>query len=133
MPIYSPTHAGIAADPGAVTQALVQAAAGAGYAPSIHHTQPWRWRLTGDRLDLHIERSRVLNVTDPNVRLATLSCGAALHHVRISPAAQGWHVAVARMPNPADADHLAEVRLNGRVPIDRHAVRGVRSIGLRHT
>ena len=77
-----------------------EAATTAGYAPSIHNTQPWRWRLTGDRLDLFTERSRVLDVTDPDARLATLSCGAALHHARVSLAAQGWRATVTRHARP---------------------------------
>ena len=96
-----------------VSQALTEAATAAGYAPSIHNTQPWRWRLTADHMDLYVERSRVLEVTDPDARLATLSCGAALHHARVSLAAQGWRATVARMPDRGDPDHLAQLRVDG--------------------
>ena len=45
-------------DPEAATQVLADAAAAAGYAPSIHNTQPWRWRLTADTLDDRVEPAR---------------------------------------------------------------------------
>ncbi|GAB3844007.1 nitroreductase [Dactylosporangium cerinum] len=79
----------------AIGHALTEAATTAGYAPSIHNTQPWRWRITGHLLDLFTDRSRVLAVTDPEARLATLSCGVALHHARMALAAQGWQVTTA--------------------------------------
>jgi len=130
VPTNAPIHP---TDAQAMTRALGESAAAAGYAPSIHNTQPWRWRLTRDGLDLHLERGRLLAVTDPDTRLATLSCGAALNHARVSLAAQGWHVTVTRMPDPADPDHLAHLRIDEPAPVDPQAVRRLQTIGLRHT
>ncbi|MGS2618679.1 Acg family FMN-binding oxidoreductase [Micromonospora sp. LZ34] len=120
-------------DARAVIQALVGAATVAGYAPSIHNTQPWRWRVGGTRLDLFADRARALAVTDPGSRLATLSCGAALQHARIALAAQGWRAIVTRMPDPTDPDHLAQLRVVGRAPVELRAVRRTHTIRLRHT
>ena len=117
----------------AIGHALTEAATTAGYAPSIHNTQPWRWRLTDQTLDLFTDRSRVLAVTDPDARLATLSCGVALHHARMSLAAQGWQVTTTRMPEPADPDHLARHHVDGRAPVDPAAALHLRTIPLRHT
>ncbi len=117
----------------AVPDVLAVAAATAGYAPSIHNTQPWRWRLAGDNLDLYLDRSRVLDVTDPDTRLATLSCGAALHHARTIISAEGWRATVTRMPDAADQNHLAHLHVDGPAPADLEAVRHVRTIPLRHT
>jgi nitroreductase len=60
--------------------AFAEAAATAGHAPSVHNTQPWRWRVHPDRLDLLAARERQLAAIDPRSRLLVLSCGAALHH-----------------------------------------------------
>lgn len=120
-------------DVAAMTHAIVEAAAAAGYAPSIHNTQPWRWRLIGRVLDLHLERDRVLNVTDPDARLATVSCGAALHHARVALAAQGWRVTVVRLPDRIDPDHLAQVHVEGRAPLDHPSILALRTIPLRRT
>jgi nitroreductase len=115
------------------SDALAAAVAAAGLAPSIHNTQPWRWRVSGDTLDLHLESSRLLAVTDPDVRLATLSCGAALHHARTSLAAQGWRATVTRLPDPAHPEHLARLQVDGPARIDPLTVRSAQSIRLRHT
>ena len=121
------------ADARAVIQALVGAASVAGYAPSIHNTQPWRWRVGGTRLDLFADRARALAVTDPDARLATLSCGAALQHARIALAAQGWRAVVTRIPDRTEPDHLAQLRVVGRAPVELQAVRRTHTIRQRHT
>lgn len=130
MDIEALTHP---TDPQLATHALTEAAAAAGYAPSIHNTQPWRWRLTGDTLHLRLASTRVLRVTDPDGRLATVSCGVALHHARVALSAQGWHATVTRMPDDADPELLARLHLDGRTPVDTPSVLHLRTIPLRHT
>ncbi|WP_127504724.1 Acg family FMN-binding oxidoreductase [Actinoplanes solisilvae] len=119
-------------DPEVATHALAEAATAAGYAPSIHNTQPWRWRLTADTLELSLVRGRVLTITDPEGRLATLSCGVALHHARVALAAQRWDATVTRMP-PGDPDLLARLHVEQRSPVDSASTLHLRSIPLRHT
>ena len=113
--------------------ALAQAARLAGFAPSIHNTQPWRWRVLGKTLELRAERHRQLDVTDPSGRLLTISCGTALHHARLALSAEGWIAAVQRLPDPADADLLARITLTGRADVTPEAVRLVQTVHLRHT
>lgn len=116
------------------THALAEACVAASFAPSTHDTQPWRWRLGDDSLDLHIERSRLRNITGLDTRLATLGCGAALHHARVSLAAQGWRATVTRMPDAGDPDHLAHLRIDGHTPapIEALTMRRAQTIRLRH-
>jgi nitroreductase len=40
----------------------------AGAAPSIHNTQPWRFRVTGDLIEVHGDPGRMLWVADPRGR-----------------------------------------------------------------
>ncbi|GIJ60269.1 Acg family FMN-binding oxidoreductase [Virgisporangium aurantiacum] len=126
-------RAGSPAVAAALAAALSAAVASAGLAPSIHNTQPWQWRMTGDSLDLHLEPSRLLDVADPDARLATLSCGAALHHARVSLAAQGWRATVTRIPDPAHPEHLAHLQADGPARVDPPTVRRAQAIRLRHT
>lgn len=80
-------------------------------APSVHNTQPWTWRLGPHSVHLYADRSRWLAATDPDGRDLELSCGAALHHLRVALAAAGIRVVVHRLPNPQDRDHLAAIEL----------------------
>jgi nitroreductase len=88
---------------------LVTALRHALQAPSVHNTQPWRWRLGDDTVQLHADRGRHLVATDPDGRDLVLSCGAALHHLLVALAAQGVEVEVDRLPDPEDSGHLATV------------------------
>lgn len=78
-------------------------------APSVHNTQPWRWRVGAARLHLYSDASRQLPNTDPDGRDLLLSCGAALHHCVVALAAVGWRSKVTRLPNPSDPSHLATI------------------------
>lgn len=82
----------------------------AGRAPSIHNTQPWRWRVGGAGLEFYCEPHRQLENTDPDGRDLMISCGAALHHCVVALAALGWKAMVHRLPDPDDAGYLAAVR-----------------------
>jgi nitroreductase len=117
----------------AAVHALVAATSAAGYAPSIHGTQPWRWRLSGHSLDLHLDAASVDELTDADGRLATISCGAALHHARVSLAAQGWDTTVTRLPDQADPDLLARLRIGDRSTVDAPSSPHLRTIPLRYT
>jgi nitroreductase len=130
MDIDAMTHP---TDTRTAAEALAEAATTAGHAPSIHNTQPWRWRLTGNTLDLHLVRSRIMPASDPDGRLATVSCGAALHHARVTMAAHGWLITVTRMLQGADRDLLARLHVYHRAPPDPVAATLLRAVPLRHT
>jgi nitroreductase len=80
-------------------------------APSVHNSQPWRWLVGDGRVYLYADRTRQLHATDPYGHELLLSCGAALHHLRVAFAAAGWSALVHRLPDPADPDRLASVLL----------------------
>jgi nitroreductase len=78
-------------------------------APSVHNTQPWKWRIRPGTVELHADEDRYLDVTDPDHRDLVLSCGAALHHLQVALAARGLAVDVRRLPDPENHDHLATI------------------------
>ena len=80
-------------------------------APSVHNTQPWRWRVGADSLHLYAEPSLHLPSADPDGRDLILSCGIALHHCVIALAALGWQSKVRRLPNPDEPEHLASLQV----------------------
>ena len=124
-----------AAAPSAVGHtALAGAVEIARAAPSVHNTQPWRWRLgDGGWLQLRAERRRQLAVADPDGRLLTQSCGAALHHVRLALAAAGSQATVDRLPDASDPDLLATIRLGGGQEPDPQAASLLSCVSLRRT
>ena len=87
-------------------------------APSIHNTQPWRWRLDSDGLLLLAERERQLAVADPDGHSLLISCGAALHLTESAVRAAGWEVETSYLPVDAGPDVLARIRPVGRVAAD---------------
>jgi nitroreductase len=85
-------------------------------APSIHNSQPWRWRVEPRTVRLYADLRRWLPVTDQDGRDLMLSCGAALHHLRVALAARGLAAAVERLPDPENSDHLATVTVTEALP-----------------
>ena len=97
-------------------ETVEQVVRAAGRAPSVHNTQPWRFTVVGDVVDVHADRSRQLAVLDPAGRQLHLSCGAALGHARISARALGIDADVTLLPDATDADHLARMILRPGAP-----------------
>ncbi|GIH21101.1 Acg family FMN-binding oxidoreductase [Rugosimonospora africana] len=110
-----------------------EAAVVAGLAPSIHNTQPWRWRIRPAALELWADRTRQLPASDPDGRMLTISCGAALHHARIYLAAQGYRTLVLPYPDPDYPDHVAHLGIIGRTPVTDAATRRCQAVALRRT
>ncbi len=84
-------------------------------APSSYNTQPWVLRIVGPTCELWADRSRALPVVDPEGRELVISCGAALHHLRVAIARSGYTPLVAVLPEPATPDLLARIELGPRV------------------
>jgi hypothetical protein len=98
---------------------VAAAAVAALAAPSLLNSQPWRWHLTAGRADLWADRTRQLTALDPGGELMMLSCGIALHHAVTALAAAGYAGAVRRLPDPAEPDLVARLRLGRRISADR--------------
>ncbi|WP_051814503.1 hypothetical protein [Kitasatospora sp. MBT63] len=99
----------------ALTQAdlrLLVSAAGA--APSLHNSQPWRFRPTADGtgIAVYADRRRAVPLADPDGAALHVSVGAAVFNLRVAAAARLGRAAHVRMlPDPADPDLLAVVTL----------------------
>jgi hypothetical protein len=102
-------------------------------APSVHNTQPWRWRMVGDAvIELYADRGRQLSVSDPSGRNLTLSCGAALHHSIVAARALGLAPDVELVTPGAGEDLLARIHLS-RSASTTDAAEGLTSLERRCT
>jgi len=90
----------------------------AGRAPSIHNTQPWRFRWDGSAFELRADTTRGLTVSDPDGRELVLSCGAALYNLRLALAKLGHRAIVTPLPDRTDPRLLARVEVAPSVPAD---------------
>jgi hypothetical protein len=78
----------------------------AGAAPSIHNTQPWRFRVSDDVIEVHGDPGLMLWVADPRGRALHLSCGAALFNLRLAIRILGASPLVWPLPDPRGAPTL---------------------------
>ncbi|WP_240677828.1 Acg family FMN-binding oxidoreductase [Actinacidiphila soli] len=82
-------------------------------APSMHNAQPWRFRFFRARGTFHVrsDLERTMPHSDPDTRALHLGCGAALFNLRVATARAGWEPVTELLPDPADPQLLATVRL----------------------
>ena len=118
------------------TPQLDEAVAHALRAPSVHNTQPWRWRIDNAEgvVELYADRGRQLAATDPDGRDLLISCGAALGHLAVALAHQGRQATTLRFPDPDNTAHLATVRVEATPGADTAALAALfPAIHRRHT
>jgi nitroreductase len=84
-------------------------------APSVHNTQPWRFRVHEDVIDLYADHSRQLNVADPSGRELMISLGAALLNLRVAMLARGRLPMLRLLPERDQPDLVARVAIGGPV------------------
>jgi nitroreductase len=75
-------------------------------APSVHNSQPWRFRVGHDHIDVGLDTTRALPAIDPLGREALISVGAAVLNLRVAILAAGRTPLTRLLPDP-DAPHLA--------------------------
>jgi hypothetical protein len=101
-------------------------------APSVHNTQPWRFRVSEDTIELYADPGRKLRV-DPIGREMLISCGAALFGLRLAIRSLGYQPNVELLPDPDRLRLLARIRLTTGVQLTDSERRMLEAIPHRHT
>jgi nitroreductase len=108
--------------------------AAAGAASSIHNTQPWRFWVTDDVVEVHGDPDRMLWVADPRGRALHLSCGAALFNLRLAIRMLGAKPLVWPLPDPEGKPTLlASVRIEEARPATWEEREMFEAVHQRHT
>lgn len=100
----------------------------AGRAPSLHNTQPWRFRLAPQLIELHCDPTRALPVIDPSGREMRIACGAALFNLRLALHGLDIRPTVTILPDPGRPTLIATIRHGGHklaTPAQRELLRAV--------
>ena len=101
-------------------------------APSLHNTQPWRFTVSGDAIELYPDARRQLHV-DPDGREMIISCGAALYGLRLAVRSLGYLPEVELLPGRAGHRVLARVRPGRPAPMTSDERQLLHAVRYRHT
>jgi hypothetical protein len=110
-------------------------------APSLHNTQPWRFKVGECAIELYADARRQLR-EDPDGREMLISCGAALYGLRLGirslgyqPEADalGYRPEVGTFPPRARQRPLARVRLGRAAPVTSDEQKLLQAVPHRHT
>lgn len=102
-------------------------------APSVHNTQPWRFRFAHGVVELRVDPVRQLLVADLTGRELVISCGAAVTNLELGIRGLGLEPRVRLLPMAADPLLLATVRgMPGAAPA-RAELRMLAAIHRRHS
>ncbi|MFI9366882.1 Acg family FMN-binding oxidoreductase [Kitasatospora sp. NPDC053057] len=90
----------------------------AGAAPSLHNSQPWRFRPAPGLRAIRVygDEQRAVPVTDPFGRALHISVGAAVFNLRVAAGRLGRDAQVRLLPDSADPHLLAEIDLSQPAP-----------------
>ncbi|MGX6608412.1 Acg family FMN-binding oxidoreductase [Micromonosporaceae bacterium Da 78-11] len=91
--------------------AQLHAAAAAGIrAPSLHNSQPWRFRLHDGAIEVLADPREHLDLADRIGWAVRIACGAAVFNARLALLADGTPAEVGLRPDPADPMVMAALR-----------------------
>jgi hypothetical protein len=101
-------------------------------APSIHNTQPWRFRASEGSIEVYADPGRKLRV-DPLGRELLISCGAALFGLRLGMRSLGYMPVVDVLPDRARLRLIARVSLGRPEPMNAAERKILEALPHRHT
>ncbi len=129
-------------DPRIASEDLIALVGSAARAPSLHNSQPWRFRLRENAVELYSDPERMIPLVDPDGREMLISCGAALYGLRLGLRRLGYLPVTELMPDsvrlggtrPSTAPCLlARIRPGGLARPSRDELSMISALPHRHT
>jgi nitroreductase len=102
-------------------------------APSLHNSQPWRFRTRDGALEVLADERRRLPAADPDGWALRIACGTAILNARLAFAVAGHPAQVRLRPDPAQPDLLARLIPGPPRPATPDEKNLYAAIPLRHT
>lgn len=105
-------------------------------APSAHNTQPWQFAARENTLEVYVDWSRHLAVSDPTKRQLYISIGCAITNVRIAATRWGYTTELTYFPEGDDEQKpVARITMivNHAPSLTEHASSLFAAIKQRHT
>jgi nitroreductase len=102
-------------------------------APSLHNSQPWRFRLRDGTIEVYADPARRLPAADPTDWALRIACGAAILNARLALAVLGLIAGVRLRPVAADPDLMARLTLTAQRPATPTEKALCAAIARRHT
>jgi hypothetical protein len=87
-------------------------------APSTFNTQPWKFRVTSEGIEIFGDYSRRMPIADPGNRELLISIGAAVMNLRVAAAHHGFACFVTYNYSGSSEEPLAFARLIPHMPSD---------------
>ncbi|MEU8233338.1 nitroreductase family protein [Actinoplanes sp. NPDC048967] len=88
---------------------LMECVGAAVLAPSLHNSQPWRFRVARGKVDVYADRGRKLAVLDPFGREMMISVGAAIFNLRLALRRRGFVSRLDLFPDLGECDLVARI------------------------
>ena len=85
-------------------------------APSSHNTQPWKFRIESNRIDLFMDEERWLKVCDGDQRELHISLGCCLENLLVAADHFGLGHQVEYLPDSSEPLHAASVEFMDGAP-----------------
>jgi hypothetical protein len=102
-------------------------------APSIHNSQPWRFHIRPDGVDVYADWQRRLEVIDPDGRQLLISVGAAIFNLGLAIHQSGRTSSVRSQPAGGESRLVASVDVGGPAPSNPTLDELANVMPLRHT
>ena len=101
-------------------------------APSVHNSQPWRFRVSQQAVELWCDPRRKV-AADAIGREMLISCGAALFGLRLAVRSLGFQPVVDLLPDRSQLRLMARVGIGAAAPLNTLETRMLAAMPHRHT